>query len=276
MKNTTANDKKTWSINKGAELKAKLDEALNFTLTSAQEITKLMDHYKINGLYNYSFFNSIMIAIQGGQMAQSFKRWQTLNRFVKKGEKANIYVYVPAFHKEKEKDAEEERKTLSYFMLKPVFDVSQTEGEPLKYAHNSLDTSAYNYDELATIISKLTDRPVLLEAMDEARGYCSPSKIAINEFSNNTDRIKTLLHEAGHALLKHDSKGNRGAEEVEAEAVAYLMMSFLDINFELSQAYINNWARTAKDVNKTAILKAVDQLIKAITPARAEELAEVA
>ncbi len=269
-------DKKEWAMEKAQELRANLDSLLNETMTDQTKIMALVNHYKINGLYNYSFLNSVMIYAQGGQLAQSFKNWQELERYVKKGEKAHIYIFVPAFKKEENKETGEKEQFLAYFMLKPVFDVTQTEGKPLEYVHNSAETTAYSFEELSAKVSSLTRLPVNVKATGEARGYCSRNEIAISESSNNTDKIKSLLHEAAHALFHHIDEENktRDIKETEAEAVAHLVLSFLGIDYELTGEYIRGWNADKESINKADIMKKADQLIKALRPA--QEMSEAA
>jgi antirestriction protein ArdC len=269
-------EKKEWAMDKAKDLRAKLDTLLDETMIDRDKMRALMDHYKINGLYNYSFLNSVMVYAQGGHLVQSFKKWQEFERYVRKGEKAHIYIFVPAFAKKEAENGEEEDKTVAFFLLKPVFDVTQTEGKPLEYAHNSAETAAYSFDDLAGKISTLTGLPVNVKPTGEARGYCSLQEIAISESSNNTDKIKTLFHEAAHALFNHHKAADKGRDvrEVEAEAAAYLLLSFLGIDYELSGEYVRSWHADRENINKTEILKIADRLIKAVQIA--QEVAEAA
>ena len=83
-------------------LDCKLDKLLDESLVDEAKIKELVAHYSISGLYNYSFYNSILIMLQGGKICQSYKGWQKLDRYVKKGEKSDIVICVPFFKKEKE------------------------------------------------------------------------------------------------------------------------------------------------------------------------------
>lgn len=270
----TQTEKREWAIRKTADLKNKLNNFLNESFTDPEKMKALTAHYSYcTNFYEYSFFNSCLILAQGGTLAQSFKKWQEFGRFVKKGEKAHISIFVPARKKYETEEEEEDGVGKIFFLLKPVFDIRQTEGEPLKYLHNSEDSSDIIFEEIAPKIEAITGKPVHLEPMGEERGYCSPSKIAINESSNNTDRIKTLFHEAAHALLKHSPEDNKGSKEIEAEATAALVMSFFNVNFELSGEYIQYYKSKAGDIRKNAILKAAEQIIKAMKPEQIKEAA---
>ena len=258
-------EKKEWAIEKAQDLCAKLDSLLSESLIDTEKIKALVNHYRINGLYQYSFINSVMICAQGGQLAQSFKRWLDLERHVRKGEKARIYIFTPAFKKKENEETGEKEEFLAYFLLKPIFDVSQTEGKPLEYVHNSADTAAFSFDDLAHKVSALTGLQVIVKPTGQARGFCDDKEIAISESSNNTDRIKTLFHEAAHALFNHHKTHDR-PREVEAEAAAYLLLSFLGIDYELSAGYINGWKADRDQIAKTEIIKVADRLIRAVRP----------
>ena len=66
------------------------------------------DHYKaylttMAKFHNYSFNNTLLIAMQGGQLVAGFNKWKdTFHRTVKKGEKG-IKILAPAPYKVKQK-----------------------------------------------------------------------------------------------------------------------------------------------------------------------------
>ena len=99
--------------------------------------------------HNYSFNNTILIAMQGGQLVAGYNKWRDeFHRNVKKGEKG-IKIFAPAPYKVKkevpkldeqgqpvkDKDGntvtEQKEIKVPAFKIVSVFDVSQTEGEPL-------------------------------------------------------------------------------------------------------------------------------------------------
>ena len=99
--------------------------------------------------HSYSFNNTLLIAMQGGQLVAGYNKWRDdFHRNVKKGEKA-IKILAPAPFKAKKevqkldaqgrpvmgKDGkpvtEVQEIQVPAFKIVSVFDVSQTEGEPL-------------------------------------------------------------------------------------------------------------------------------------------------
>jgi IrrE N-terminal-like domain len=55
-------------------------------------------------------------------------------------------------------------------------------------------------------------------------------------------RVKTLAHELAHALL-HENHKDRALAELEAESVAFVVCSFLDVQSDdYSFGYVAGWA----------------------------------
>lgn len=85
--------------------------------------------------HHYSFGNVLLILAQNPEATRvaGFRTWQSLDRHVKKGEKA-IRIIAPAYYKKKETDqqtGEELERQVPFFRSASVFDYSQTEGKPL-------------------------------------------------------------------------------------------------------------------------------------------------
>ena len=128
--------------------------------------------------HNYSFNNTLLIAMQGGQLVAGFNKWKdTFHRTVKKGEKG-IKILAPAPYKVKQKMekldeqgkpildkdgkplTEEKTVQIPAFKVVSVFDVSQTEGEPLpSIAVNELSGSVQDYQDFSKRWSKLPRCP---------------------------------------------------------------------------------------------------------------------
>ena len=254
---------KEYYDNKKEELKKKLDQVLTKTLVSKEEMDKLASHYRITGLYNYSFYNTITIMVQGGTIAQSFHGWKKLKRSVKKGVHSKISIYRPFFKKVKDEKTGEEKQKLVGFGLSPVFDIEQTEGEDLKYDHNSQDNIDCSYEGMKAAAVSEWKLEVVEAVTGKARGFTDGKKITISSMSNNTDKVKTLIHEIAHCRMEHvGNSKTSGAKEVEAEGAAYLAMSYVGIDYALSEAYINGWKSKDTNVDRKLIIKVADEIIK--------------
>lgn len=250
-----------------SELESQLKSLLETAMTSKDNIDELTAHYRISNLYRYSFYNQLMIAIQGGTICQSYNNWKKLGRQVQKGQKANIDVFVPFFKKElvngKEKDV------LKGFFLKGVFDVSQTEGDELQYDHNSEESSMVEYSKVVEVLTDITGAPVEEKFTGNPRGYSNGNELVVSSMSNDTDKIKTLIHEAAHHILHtskavQDGRVDRATAEVEAEAVSHLVNSYLGLDYTLSVAYINTWRNGINKVRCDKVVKLADRIIKAL------------
>jgi antirestriction protein ArdC len=82
---------------------------------------------------NWSLLNRTLMFIGGTSDARGFRQWAEAGRYVRKGERARIFILVPFFKKHKEEESEEEAKFLTGFGIKAVFAYEQTEGPELGY-----------------------------------------------------------------------------------------------------------------------------------------------
>ena len=197
------------------------------------------------------------------QMARGYKQWQReFNRTVKKGEQA-MYILAPQrkiVSKEvNEETGEEVKKYVTYFKSIPVFELSQTEGDPIprNYDKNHLYKSSADY-KLADFISKV-NVPVEFEDMVEANGYTDGKRIVIGNHNNDLAGICTLFHELTHYHLHYDNgselklysnESSRNLKELEAEAVAFMVSAALGIENNYSREYITNWNSNVKNLDE--------------------------
>jgi len=254
-------------------LESQLAAFLKDSIKTKSGMDKLTSHYKISGLYNYTFLNSILINLQGGNIAQSFKGWITLNRCVKKGEKSKIHVFAPLFRKikdvtKKETEKETEKSILIGFKMVPVFDVNQTEGDELEYDHNSSVLMDVSYNKIHRSMETLCKIKIDEEITGNARGFSDGKRIVISNMSNDTDKTKTLFHEVAHHLLHTGNKKTKpvstSTKEIEAESISYLVMSYLGIDYELSKNYVSSWNDGIADARHFLIIKTADKIITEI------------
>lgn len=259
----TQEQKKEWSINKVNELKGQAVDYLRSALSNKANLDKLSKHYAYtNKFYKYSFFNSVLILLQKGELCQSYEGWKKLGRQVRAGQTSKIKVYVPMI----KIDKETETSKCFGFKLGSVFDISQTDGEELSFQNNT-NYEVENIDLIIEKVKSLTSKTINIKYMDEARGYVNTLEIALNKISTNSDQVKTLFHELGHELLGHvgNEVKNKEVKEVEAEAVAYLTMSGIGIDYEMSKEYIASWGSNISDLSKldvVAIVKTTEKILE--------------
>jgi N-terminal domain of anti-restriction factor ArdC len=82
--------------------------------------------------HSYSFGNVMLIAFQrpGATRVAGYRKWQELGRQVRKGERG-ISILAPMVRKVDRDDGTEPDRVVSGFRTVSVFDVSQTDGEPI-------------------------------------------------------------------------------------------------------------------------------------------------
>lgn len=198
--------------------------------------------------HEYSLFNQILLFYSGASQVAGFHKWKSLKRSIKKGSKA-IWILAPSgtFIKKREvtnKDTgnkEIKEDVIQYFKSVPVFDISCTEGEPIK---NGLTTEA-NID-----INKIKDF-TLKEGLQidykpmeiKQGGYIYKKVIVLNSNLSETENTGTLIHELSHYFLGHTAEADinsRDIKEQEAETTTYLLCSVLGINRN-STFYLKCW-----------------------------------
>ena len=86
---------------------------------------------------SWSWQNQLLCVLAGCHDARGYRQWEKIGRHVRKGEHAQAQILVPCVRKGKgsdddsDDDAGETRARVYGFKAMPVFDVAQTEGEPL-------------------------------------------------------------------------------------------------------------------------------------------------
>lgn len=272
MATLTKEQKIEWSKAKRVELENQLQSFLSEAIETKEGMDKLTAHYRISGTYSYSFHNSMLIMLQGGSICQSKSNWEKLERKVESYDK-KIYILCPILIDEKVNGVATDKKICIGFKPARTYDVSQTDGKALEYDHNSDEVMDIPYDRVSKVLSKLTGAEVKEEATGPSRGYCDGKKLVVSEFSNDCDKTKTLIHETAHFLthFKKDEKVSREAMEVEAESVAYLVISYLGLDYELSKNYVNSYKSGIKDARCSLIIKTADRIIKSLKKAMSDE-----
>jgi antirestriction protein ArdC len=258
------------------EITAKLEQGIKGVFDS--------DNYKaylqtLSKFHNYSLNNTLLIAFQNPEATQiaGFSAWKNnFKRQVMKGEKGIKIIAPSPFTMKKEMEkidpqtgrpvigkngkplTEEMEITVPAFKVVSVFDVSQTEGEPIPTLEISeLTGSVDRYKEFFAALEKVSPVPVAFENIEtNAKGYYhfgeDGKRIAIREGMSELQTLKTAVHEICHARL-HDADLNtkkgeetrtdRHSREVEAESVAYVVCQRYGLDTsDYSFAYAAKWS----------------------------------
>lgn len=240
-----------------------------------QKIVELTDtdkfkHYldTLSKFHSYSMRNVQLIYSQNpeAQAIAGFKAWQNkFNRTVNKGEKS-IRILAPVIKKLTPEDkarlnTTEDTKIVAYRYI-PVFDISQTSGEPVltarDFVKDHLTTNHENvtalYNEFKDYLNKNTDLKVSekpLAGLDGAKGYFRKDTNEIVIGGDEPDsqlKLKTLYHEFAHSQLHGlNAEYNdrpRAYQETQAEAVAYVAMQNIGVDTSnYSLGYVATWAK---------------------------------
>lgn len=279
------------------EITERLERGVKDIFTSEMYTTYLRTMAKF---HNYSFNNTLLIAMQRPEatLVAGFNAWKNkFNRYVKKGEKG-IQIIAPAPIKEVEEREKIDKDTglavlnengepeierveyvVPHFRVTTVFDVSQTDGEPIPSLEvNELTASVKDYALLTAAIEQVSPVPMRFdEIAGDAKGYYSDieKEIGIQTGMGESQTIKTMIHEVAHAMLHNsDLMKQRGEEkdrltkETEAESIAFTVCSALGIDTsDYSFPYVASWAsgkemKELKDSMDTIRLTAADFLEK--------------
>ena len=230
--------------------------------------------------HDYSLNNTMLIAMQMPEATRvaSYRSWKRdFGRHVRKGERG-IEILVPMVVKSKneEDEATEEdtpkRKKLAGFRVGHVFDVSQTEGEPLPEIASQVRADVSDFDSLMGAIEAVSAYPI--EVVDglppETNGLFSRRMgyIAVRKGMPEGQTVKTALHELAHSVM-HDADAeelpDRAMREVQAESVAYAVSAALGLDTsDYSFGYVASWAVGKTEEEMRQCMKAVRDAAKQI------------
>ena len=197
----------------------------------------------------------------------TFKKWKDLGRSVSKGQKA-IALVMPVTISKKDASGKKTGEVFALFTLKNNwFVLGQTEGDD--YA---AEVVIPTWDKVKAL-EVLGVNEVPFEHTDgNCQGYAVSNKIAVNPVAVLPH--KTRFHEIAHVVLGHTKEGQlsdseatpRDVREVEAEGVAYILCSLLNLSgLNESRGYIQNWLQGAEITDKTAqrIFSAANKILEA-------------
>ena len=243
-------------MKKSTTLKASLDiviEKLIDAIESESVTQELKDFYEQASRFtNYSLHNQVLIMMQDPKATRvaGYKAWPRLfSRYVKKGEHG-ISILAPHMYKTKDDDGKVSEHI--GFHATTIFDVRQTDGEPLKDpTHVDGDDGKQLYNALVTY-SKSIGMPVLIdEGMGPVDGRCTRSNIHINGTLSIQNQIGVIAHELAHHFAGHVGKDEpKDMKEYVAESVSFIFCDRFGIANKAPQ-YLKNWGATRGDIKSS-------------------------
>ena len=274
------------------EITARLEQGIQAIFDS--------DRYKefltaMSKFHDYSLNNTILIAMQGGNLVKGYSQWQKeFDRHVKSGEKG-IKIFAPAPYKVKKlvdkidpdtrkpildsegKTVKEEKEvTVPAFKVVTVFDISQTEGKEFPdLSVKPLLADVEQYEDFFAALEKASPVPIAFEQITNgANGYFSltDKRIAIKEGVSELQAVKTAIHEIAHAKL-HDvdlnapleeqNRVDRRSREVQAESVAYTVCQHFGLDTsDYSFGYVAGWSSGKEMTELKASLETIQETAK--------------
>lgn len=195
--------------------------------------------------WSYSLRNQILIGMQWRERREhqpdmpeasrvaGYNTWKLMGRYVKSGERA-IRILAPGLKKVEDKNGEEDH-IIQYFFPVCVFDISQTDGEPLEVmdCHVEGESSKMHYESLVEWCQE-NGIAVKLESLgSNSFGSSMNGSVVINDNDSVDTKFGTLVHELAHEFLHWDDmqgeKRSKQRVEAEAEGASYVVLTHYGI-----------------------------------------------
>jgi hypothetical protein len=193
--------------------------------------------------HRYSWTNVMLIAFQKPDATHvaGFNTWRKqFKRFVKRGEKG-IMIMAPVTLRignaeEQRDDGTVESKDIHRIVnVKPVyvFDVSQTEGEPLPEFAKVTGEPADYVERLKAFIQSRGIALEYADALGGAMGSSHGGRIQILSGQTGAAEFSVLAHEYAHEALhrgERRTETSKTVRETEAEAVAFVVCQAIGLD----------------------------------------------
>jgi len=289
---------------KVAKAQEQLEERLA-ALQTSDDWTATLERMAILGatsISRYSFRNIMLLTAQRPfiRQAATFNGWQQYGRSVKRGEKGLTVLRPRIIKKRDATGGQAEENIIAGFSYLTVFDLEQTEGEPLPPAIQAADVATpegfeWTVERLRELVGTLPGIAGIPLRARNADDYCdvagwfelrSHQIVVLTGESAQAHQLKTLLHEVAHAILHGDGERHVTATaEVEAESTAFVVAHALGLDTSsFSLPYVATWALSNGEKSPTKAVALVGERIRkaavvifgALFPSPAVELEEMA
>jgi antirestriction protein ArdC len=243
----------------------KLEQALEQACTAGGWRAYLQTQARF---YRYSFRNLLLIQLQNPNASRvaGFHDWLKLGRHVRKGEKG-LAILAPMKFSKLDTDTGETQAGVSGFRTVYVFDIAQTDGEPLPERPQVTITDGPSL-EAQTLTECLTESlkregiPVLyfdLEPGHHGSFNRRTRTVTLSTALGDVQRLSTLVHETAHAKLHahpqqvplEDREQARALREFEAESVAFVVLEHYGLGtLETSAHYLASYGANPEHLVK--------------------------
>jgi len=212
--------------------------------------------------WKYSYHNQLLIAHQMPDATKiaGFRKWREMGRWVRKGSKG-IRILAPRLQKITELDKSgkliEKEEAVDFFPVS-VFDISQTEGEPLPEVEITIsgDNCGGYLDSLVDFCHARKIKVSFKELhVNGLYGYSKGGQIAITSTESINTQVNTLIHEIAHELLHRGIPLSKQQREIQAEGVAYVVTKHFGIenrSFNYLALYSANYKKIMESLKAIA------------------------
>jgi len=205
-------------------------------LTDQAKISTAMQSWLafIGSFHNYSLYNQILIAIArpDATLVAGYKAWARQGRQVLKGEHG-IPILCPRFRRILVEDQDTGQvfthRQLTGFNVGHVFDVSQTEGDPLPEPPRFIDDGEEGQALCQALlqVAGLNDIVIEERVIDSgAFGISSGGRITLASDLPPKMWAHVMAHELAHEFMRpllEQAPYDRVDSEIKAEAIAYVV-----------------------------------------------------
>src|SRR5712692_7799115 len=244
------------------EIKNKTNEAVSYLVAALESgESEVLTQYlaAIARFHTYSFGNVMLIARQKPEATNvaGIRTWNSLGRFVKRGEKG-ILILAPMVGKnlkknqeaEQSDDAKQPESKLFGFRAVYVFDITQTEGKELPALTEVQGDVSSCRERLFRFVEGQGVELNYSERIGPAKGLSHGGKITLLLGMQPAEEFSTLVHEIAHEMLHRGDRRTlttKQVRETEAEAVSFVVCQSVGLQTGTSSTdYIQLWHGDAK------------------------------
>lgn len=255
---------------------------LNDSLVQGKSDSLITYLAAIGRFHRYSFSNLLLILSQKPEATRvaGFQTWKELGRYVKKGERGILIIAPMRCRKKsdvaqaldiKTSDADE---SFIRFRAVHVFDVSQTDGQPLPEPVRASGDPAGYTERLKSLVASKAITLEYSPSLGNAYGRSSGGKITLRAGMTPAEEFSVLVHELAHEIL-HPKESRRElsklVKETEAEAVAFVVSHAIGLDAATASADYIQVYRGDKDTLAASLERiqtAASEIFEAIIPSK--------
>lgn len=249
-------------------------------------------------LRRYSLNNILLILRQcpdASDVRPMGTGWNAVGRRVRKGE-TSIRILAPITYRREEDpegelvdgpgdDGESGGRKVRGFKVEHVYDVSQTEGEPLNVPAGPAELrGAAPADLWDDIAAQIAARGYRIERGDCGTAYgrvtWAERTVRVRADVEPAQAVKTLTHELAHIRCDHETRDiPRLVREIEAESVACLVASACGLDtLAYSVPYVAGWAGDPETAHACAetVMSTADAILSDLETAYGHRTAQAA